>query len=50
MTKLWTRPSNTSSWMLYGEVLTTEVTYHCRKIRQMAPGAYIKIGNHEPIR
>jgi hypothetical protein len=44
MTKIWTRETNTGKWELYGEVRHEEVTYHCRKIREMAPGAYIKVG------
>lgn len=50
MTKIWIALTSTGGWELYGEVRTSEVTYHCRKIRQICPGAYIRVGNREPQR
>ncbi len=43
MTKIWTRQTNTGEWEFYGEVLSSDVTYHARKLREMG-ALYIKVG------
>ncbi len=43
MTKIWTAETITGPWELYGEVRSDEVTYHCRKLREMG-ARYIRVG------
>jgi hypothetical protein len=42
MTKIFTRQTNTGTWEFYGEVRSDEVTYHCRKLREMG-ARYIRV-------